>query len=207
MSKIETNEILIKAIDEHINDIKNMNNKDDEIMCFYCRNSIKLNSFEEPYGKSGLFIKDLFFINSIRATLREELSKLELTDDKNKLRELLLKPVKYFKFSRIISCGHYFHNSCFLEGCKKDVGNEFTCPLCLKNQNILIPPLTLFHDKYIFLKSSKIHELFDKNENTEQIEANDELNLFNTSVINYLMSIYRQKLLISRKWRTFLEIY
>ena len=189
MSKIESNEILIKAIDEHINDIKNMNNKDDEIMCFYCRNSIKLNSFEEPYGKSGLFIKDLFFINSIRATLREELSKLELTDDKNKLREILLKPVKYFRFSRIISCGHYFHNSCFLEGCKKDIQNEFTCPLCLKNQNILIPPLTLFHDKYIFLKSSKIHELFDKNENTEQIEANDELNLFNTSVINYLMSI------------------
>ena len=71
MSKIESNEILIKAIDEHINDIKNMNNKDDEIMCFYCRTSIKLNSFEQPYSKLGLCANNFFYINSIKASLKD----------------------------------------------------------------------------------------------------------------------------------------
>ena len=101
------------------------------------------------------------------------------------------------KYFRITSCGHYFHNSCFVKGCKKkDNGPEFNCPLCLKYQNILIPPLTLFHDKYGFFKSEKINELFKDIDNKEQLnkniedkEQNEKLNLFNPTVMNFLISI------------------
>ena len=191
MKKIESNQEMVKAIDEHINDEENMKIKGEEIMCFYCRNSIKLNSFEQPYGKLGLCTKNLFYINSIKATLRDELIKLGLGDD-NKLFSEINKKIYLQGFSRIISCGHYFHNSCFFDGCNKDFNKLFSCPLCLKNQNILIPPLTLFHDKYSFLKSENIKELFKEKKEEEmkiETENNKGIDLFNTTVITYLMSI------------------
>ena len=184
MKKIEENKEMKKAIDEHINDMDNMKNTDDEIMCFYCRNSIKLNSFEQPYGKLGLNIADLFYINSIKATLRNESSKLQLN---NEAYNSLINNIKPQKFNRIIySCGHYFHNSCFIEGSKNEY-NISTCPLCLKPQNVLIPPLTLFHDKYSFLKSGNINDLLEEKE--EKKESNDDMDLFYTTVITFLTSI------------------
>ena len=196
LKKIESDEEMIKIINEHINDLENMKNNNDETMCFYCRNSIKLNSFEEPFGKLGLYIKDLFYVNSVKATLREEFSKLELNDNENTVYEKALKMVYEQKFFRIISCGHYFHNSCFVKGCEKTADNlEFYCPLCLKYFNLLIPPLTLFHDKYSFLKSEKLKELFINEEDKEKLNEKDEkeskegINLFNTTVINFLITI------------------
>ena len=193
MKKIESNENMLKAIDEHTNDEENMKINDDEIMCFYCRNYIKLNSFEQPFGKLGLCSKNLFYINSIKATLRDELIKLGLNDNNNKLFSEISNKIYHHGFFNIISCGHYFHNSCFFDGCNKDLNKVFSCPLCLKNQNILIPPLTLFHDKYDFLKSENIKELFQENKNEtknkNETENNKDIDLFNTTVITYLVSI------------------
>ena len=44
--------------------------------------------------------------------------------------------MKRFNFVRLISCGHYFHKSCFQKGLDSNE-NGFSCPLCLKKQNIL----------------------------------------------------------------------
>ena len=89
---------------------------------------------------------------------------------------------------RIVSCGHYFHNKCFCEGYAKGNSNQFTCPLCLKEQNILIPPLSLFHDKYDFINSNNIKDLFNEEKIEEKNEANDKIkNLFDTTVLNYLL--------------------
>ena len=194
LKKIESDEEMIKAIDEHANDFEILENND-EIMCFYCRNAIKLNSYEKPYGKTGLCIKDLYYVNSIKATLREEFSKLEIKDEDNKIFSQAMKMIYNQGFFRIISCGHYFHNSCFVEGCEKGDKNGFNCPLCLKYQNILIPPLTLFHDKYNFLKSEKFNELFSEGEGKEKSnkeykkEKNKGINLFNNTVIHFLITI------------------
>ena len=39
-------------------DLSDINNDNEEIMCFYCRNPIYLKSFEKPYGKLGLIDDD-----------------------------------------------------------------------------------------------------------------------------------------------------
>ena len=188
MKKIESNEEMIKVFEQQTNDIDNNN---DEFICFYCRNSINLNSFENPYGKLGLYIKDLFYTNSIIATLRDEFQILELKDDNNKIYEKIIQMINRQDYFRLISCGHYFHTSCFIEQCTKNNNVGINCPLCLKYQNILIPPLVLFHDKYSFLKSKKINELFKKEDNIEKInekEINEGINLFNSNVMNFLIS-------------------
>ena len=188
IQELESNETIKNIINEGMKEIENIKkNKNDEIMCFYCRKSIKLNSFEAPYGKLGEYFKDLFYSNSIKATLREELSNSEL-------KENLVETVDNIRYPRIISCGHYFHFSCFSEGIKKD--NEgFNCPLCLKKQNILIPPLTLFHDKYDFLKSEKLKNLFDEkiNKKAEEIDekskSEKDIDLFKDFALDFLTII------------------
>ena len=192
MKIIESNEEMTKAIDESNYDLSNIKNEDNnEIMCFYCRGSINLNSFKEPYGKLGLSIKDLFYVNSVKAILRDEFYKLNLKDNDNKVYSETMRMIYNQGFFRIISCGHYFHNSCFIEGCKKGDNEGFTCPLCLKKENILIPPLSLFHDKYIFLKSENLNELFDESKKKEKIkiEENEVINSFKTIVMNFLKKI------------------
>ena len=130
MKQLESSEEMLKAIDEEIKQDANKKDNEEEIMCFYCRNSIKLNSFEEPYGKPGLTIEDLFFYNSIKATLRDELK------DNEDIYNKVVEDLKRFNFVRLISCGHYFHKSCFQKGLDSNE-NGFSCPLCLKKQNIL----------------------------------------------------------------------
>ena len=189
MKKIESNEDILKAIDEQIeNSKKNNENEDKETMCFYCRNMIKLDSFKEPFGKSGLLINDLFYINSIKATLREEISKLKLENNKEIIKDIIDK-ININNYPRIISCGHYFHSSCFVECSKKNYDSRFECPLCLKKQNILIPPLLLFHDTINSLKSESFNELFGEKENTKINELNnkeEDNNLFDNEVSEYL---------------------
>ena len=71
--------------------------------------------------------------------------------------------------SRISSCGHYLHHSCFKKG-KKNGG--FNCTLCGKIQNILIPPLNNFYRKKNFLKSDlNIKDILSK-ENKIQTKNN-----------------------------------
>ena len=206
MKKIESNEEILKAIDENIDDVKKMNNNDDEIMCFYCRNSINLKSFEKPYGKLGIFNRDLFYINSIKATLRDELQNLGIKDEDNKLYSELRFKIKSEKYLRINSCGHYFHNSCYIEGFVKDKG--FNCPICLKNQNTLIPPLTLFHDKNDILKPEKLSYLIKREEKEikdENKENGDgDKSIFDNIVSSFLLSIELFKNDIG-KYSSFLE--
>jgi len=156
----------------------------DELMCFFCRNPIKLNSFEVPYGKIGLQIEDFFYINSIKSTIRSELDKLNYKGNINNLYKQF-ENLPFEKFSRIISCGHYFHTSCFIEGSSKS-GNEFICPLCLKSQNILIPPLNNFHEKYSFLNSEDINELFDKKTNSKKKKQENDIILFKDIISDFL---------------------
>ena len=186
MDKIRENKEIIKQINEQQQNIKESK---DEIMCFYCRNPIDLNSFEVPYGKLGLLIQDFFYMNCIKSTIRKELKKLvDKEENFNKIYDGIIKNFTNEKLTRITSCGHYFHTSCFIKGCKKNYldYNEFACPLCLKKQNILIPPLIRFKEKYLFLKSIKINELIEKNEPTDSLESNKDIELFKEILINFL---------------------
>ena len=189
MNKISLNQEMVQAINEQNKNEEIVKDSNDEIMCFFCRNPIKLNSFEIPYGKIGLFIEDYFYINSIKATIRAELEKLTFKNiDKNDLYNKIIEYLYKDILSRIISCGHYFHTSCFLEGCSKH-NNEFICPLCLKNQNILIPPLNRFHKKYSFLNTENLNELFNDKSNIKKGVSEKELKLFKTSVEGFLSKI------------------
>ena len=171
MDKVISNEEEFKAIKEQNKNNENLNDSNNEIMCFFCRNSIKLDSFIVPYGKIGLLIDDFFYINSIRSTIRTEITKLNNNKNNNELYNKINDNIYNDRYKRINSCGHYFHSSCFLEGCIKNNDsdnnddseneeNEFTCPLCLKKQNILIPPLNGFNERYNFFKSENLNELF-----------------------------------------------
>ena len=182
MDKISSNKEMVKEINEHAK-IEEKESTD-EIMCFFCRNPIKLNSFEVPYGKIGLQIEDFFYINSIKSTIRAELDKLNYKDNKNNLYNQL-ENLPFEKFSRIISCGHYFHTSCFIEGSSEN-NSEFVCPLCLKNQNILIPPLHNFHGKYSFLNSEDINELFDEKINVTKKQPDENIAFFKDIISDFL---------------------
>ena len=134
----------------------------EEIMCFYCRNTIYLKKFDSPYGKLGYLMEDYFYHNSLISTLNSELSRM--TEKNNNLRKDSftkfinksrndLKQKRY----RMISCGHNFHKSCFE---KSNSLNNFKCPLCEKLHNILIPPLINFYNRDNFLKPQYIYYFY-----------------------------------------------
>ena len=167
--KIIQNDEMQKEINSQINNKDNYNNED-ESMCFFCRNPIKINSFEVPYGKGGYYFKDLFYRNSMNSSLKSEF--LKITKNKNIIPLELYNKISdtedYIKplSKHVISCGHYFHLSCFQE--KNNL--DFSCPLCLKKLNVLIPPLINFH-KYNFLKPYKIEQIFNNKEINEKYET------------------------------------
>ena len=165
LEKIQQNNDMLNAINDLQSHLEEDNNKNDEIMCYYCRNPIHINSYEVPYVKIGSSIKDNFYRNSMNATILSELSKMtEITNEENLLKIIKEQTVDIgTETAKIISCGHFFHLTCFNEGYGKYFDDIFKCPLCLKNQNSFIPPLNNFHNKYNFLKSEKITELFHKN--------------------------------------------
>ena len=118
MEKISSNtEILNEINEKNKNEEKNSNVE--IMMCFFCRNPIKLNSFEVPYGKIGLQINDSFYSNSVRATIRTELDKLTNKENKTIIYNQMMDKFYNNLYNRIISCGHYFHLACFNEGCSK----------------------------------------------------------------------------------------
>ena len=201
LEKSKTNPELIKDMDTPENN-KDENLTKDEMMCFYCRNPIKLNSYEVSYGKTGLLIIDYFYINSIKSSEKKELERI--MDTRNINAQLYKDINKGFNSSldkrgHIISCGHYFHADCFKKGLKGggiDICKVFNCPLCLKDQNLLIPPLNNFRDKYNFFKSSKILDLLPTVEmityEEMEIENNNEKEekLFSDIVINFFNDIF-----------------
>ena len=136
------------------NDLEENYDEQNETMCFLCRNKIKLNSFDEPYGKGGYIFSDYFYSNSLNSSIKSELKKL----NKDNNDENILNGEKNHNLSiKIISCGHYFHFSCF----KEKYEDTFPCPLCLKSKNILIPPLNNFHGVYNYLKPYTIESLLN----------------------------------------------
>ena len=202
MEKVSSNtEILNEINEKNKNEEKNSN---DEIMCFFCRNPIKLNSFEVPYGKIGLQINDSFYSNSVRATIRTELDKLTNKENKTIIYNQMMDKFYNNLYNRIISCGHYFHLACFNEGCSKHE-DQFVCPLCLRNQNILIPPLTNFKQKYSFLKSENLDKIFkgQVDENKNEKDQDKDTQLFDTIVEEFLNRLEAEK--DYKNYPTFLE--
>ena len=153
--------------------IENKINKDDnsiikeeenEIMCFYCRNPIYLKKFDVPYVKIGLIFDDFFYYNCFKSTINSELNSIIPNNVENKkdLINLIIKNEKIIKEKspRITSCGHYFHMHCLIKG--RLSTHVFKCPLCEKNQNILIPALTNFYELDNNLKSFELKDILSK---------------------------------------------
>ena len=191
MKKASKNKDMKKIIEEKISkDDKTEKEEKDEIMCFYCRNSIFLKKFDKAYGKLCLVFNDLFYVNSFNSTLNSELNNLRDKNDKNV--EIIInsvinnKKIINSKQPRITSCGHYFHQSCFYKGFSYD--KKFKCPLCEKIQNILLPPLINFSKNNDFLKSLKFSEVFGNNsfssKDKEATTTGD--NIFKDIVINFI---------------------
>jgi len=153
--------------------IENKINKDDnsiikeeenEIMCFYCRNPIYLKKFDVPYVKIGLIFDDFFYYNCFKSTINSELNSIIPNNVENKkdLINSIIKNEKIIKEKspRITSCGHYFHMHCLIKG--RLSTHVFKCPLCEKNQNILIPALTNFYELDNNLKSFELKDILSK---------------------------------------------
>ena len=165
------NEINIETDTEENIDDKN------ETMCFFCRKKIKLNSFEEPYGQGGYVLSDYFYSNSLNASINSELNSINKEININQDLNQRNKSIKF------ISCGHYFHFSCFnLE----NNNNTISCPLCLKKLNILIPPLNHFYKAYDFLKPYNMKNIYEKNLPDENINIFlDVVNDYLSNILNY----------------------
>ena len=192
LEKVKSNKEIMEEINNENKKFEKDNESKDEIMCFYCRHQIKLTSFEVPFGKTGLLINDYFYINSQKSTVRRELQKIQKEKKENNdlYRNLLdYNNNTYDKMRRIISCGHYFHSDCFKKGCTKFFIKEFNCPLCLKKQNILIPPLNNFKDKFCFLKSENIQELFDEKIEEKKMVIIEDDNLIKDAIFNFFVNI------------------
>ena len=164
--------------------------EEDEMMCFYCRNSINLKNFDKPYGKLGLIFNDYFFVNSFNSTIFNELNNIiENNEEKNEnIISSIINNRRIIKEKtpRITSCGHYFHQSCFNKG---ELGLEgFKCPLCEKLQNILIPPLIKFYGQDSNLKSIKFDDILKENIiNKSEINKGEEI--FKNIIIIFLKKI------------------
>ena len=224
INKIQKNKDM-KNIIEDKDKKEDINNDNEEIMCFYCRNSIYLNSFDKPYGKLGLVEQDYFNDNSIISTLISELDTISEKEENILIKECSSNIIKNMqakrqKKYRINSCGHYFHHSCFLKG--KTISG-FKCILCEKIQNILIPPLNNFYQKENFLKPVlKIKDLFEIKETTKKNNISnvikEDKNKFNANnkiikenfkdiVLDFLNDIIGFKLNKCSKKKNFFENY
>ena len=198
LEKLKSNESINSELNETsdkniANTSENLSN--DEIMCFYCRIPIKLNSFEKPYGKLGNFFKDFFYDNCLNSAVRSELFKYS-SDPKNdnninKIYKQIINKYNLYKTPRITSCGHYFHQSCFNQGII-NINNQinFNCPVCLKIQNVLIPPLIKFIDKNCYLNSEKIINIFnDEKINIPENEMDNENESLTNMIFSFLIKI------------------
>ena len=192
IEKIQKDKRMTNIIEEKDN--SNLEEEKDNIMCFFCRNQINLNSFEKPYGKIGNLYKDFFYKNSFRSSVKKELNKIMEKDneEKNKIYLNIKENNKDDISIRIISCGHYFHLSCFKE--KLSQFRDIKCPICEKTGNILIPPMTNFYNKLQYLNSEKLDDILDKKKEIQKLEIIKDMNIFKEININFLQSIIKSKL-------------
>ena len=173
--------LLNKDIEENLK-VEIVQEKDKEnvnqTICFYCRNNIEFNKWEKPYGKIGLLINDYFYSNTVKATLRNEIDRINKKyGNKNDINyENYISENKNDDINRrIVSCGHFFHYECI-----NTINNNFSCPLCLKKQNIIIPPLNILknNNEYELLNGEKL-EILEKEEEQKDKKINENLNLNN----------------------------
>ena len=173
--------LLNKDIEENLK-VEIVQEKDKEnvnqTICFYCRNNIEFNKWEKPYGKIGLLINDYFYSNTVKATLRNEIDRINKKyGNKNDINyENYISENKNDDINRrIVSCGHFFHYECI-----NTINNNFSCPLCLKKQNIIIPPLNILknNNEYELLNGEKL-EILEKVEEQKDKKINENLNLNN----------------------------
>ena len=176
MEKIRYDKRMTNIIESKNN---NLEKEKDDIMCFFCRNSINLNSFEKPYGKIINFNKDFFYQNSFRSSIRKELNKIceKETEERNKIFNKIKENDINKDFSiRIVSCGHYFHQKCFNDRIKEN--DKVKCPVCEKEGNILIPPMTIFYGKDNYLQSEKLDDILNKEYEIKKIEIKENSDIF-----------------------------
>ena len=197
MDKAKLDDKTLKTINEKNTKEDINNDSKDEIMCFFCRNKIKLNSFNVPYGKAGYLLEDYFYINSIKSTVKSELTKLKKIIVDDKIKWISVDDIDDSDNEdeeakkRIISCGHYFHQSCFKENFHIFL-HYLNCPLCLKKTNLLIPPLNNFRNEYSFLKSEKINKIFNRKTKIKKNDVNKDKNdakLFSEIIFDFLRKI------------------
>ena len=194
MNKAKLDDNTLKAINENNKKEEINNDSNDEIMCFFCRNNIKLKSFKTPYGKAGYLFQDFFYFNCIKSTVKSELKKLKerIVDDKIKWISIDdiddSDNIDEEAYNRIISCGHYFHQSCFKENFHTFIRN-LNCPLCLKKTNLLIPPLNNFRNEYSSLKSQTINKIFNRKTKIKKKIFNKNENLFTEIIFDFIKKI------------------
>ena len=197
MNKAKLDDKTLKAINEKSTKEDINNDSKDEIMCFFCRNTIKLNSFTVPYGKAGYLLDDYFYINSIKSTVKSELTKLKKIIVDDKIKWISVDNIDDSDNTdeetskRIISCSHYFHQSCFKENFHIFV-HYLNCPLCLKKTNLLIPPLNNFKNEYSFLKSENINKIFNRKTKIKKNDTNKdkkEAKHFSEIIFDFLRKI------------------
>ena len=190
IEKIQKDKRMTNIIEE-----KDLEDEKDEILCYFCRNSINLKSFEKPYGKFALIDKDFFYQNSFKSSLKKELNKIMKNDieEKNKIYSTLKeKNIEKNISIRITSCGHYFHQKCFKEKLSQLL--KVKCPICEKLGNALIPPLINFHDSDIYLQPEKLDNILDKNYEPKKIEIKENKDIFKEINICFLESLIKTKL-------------
>ena len=66
-------------------------------------------------------------------------------------------------YLRIVSCGHYMHESCFLQSSQTDTFYS-KCPLCEKPINNLLPPFTYFYGKDKYFNPIKLINILNRKE-------------------------------------------
>ena len=161
--------------------------EENEIMCFYCRNPIYLKKFDVPYAKIGLIFDDYFYYNCFKSTINSELNSIIPNNVENRkdLINSIIKngKIKKEKTSRITSCGHYFHMHCLIKG--KLSTHVFKCPLCEKNQNILIPALTNFYELDNNLKSYELKDILSKDKTINNNKIIDNV-IFKDIIIQFI---------------------
>jgi len=185
IEKIKDNTALNDVLKKEEN--KNSEDGQNGIMCFLCRNNINLNSFEEPYGKIGYIYRDLFFRNCIKSSIREEIKKIvkKTDEDQNNINSIEKQKVNKLQTkTRIISCGHYFHQKCFNEDLNEY--NSLKCPVCEKYGNLLIAPLTNFYGKEQLLRPEKLKNILDKNIQIQKIDFKEENLIFKNICFDYI---------------------
>ena len=185
IEKIKDNKALNDILKKEDN--KTSEDGQNEIMCFLCRNNINLNSFKEPYGKISYINRDLFFQNCIKSSIREEINKIvkKTKEDQKNIHSIEKEKGNKLKAkTRIISCGHYFHQKCFIDGL-----NEYyniKCPVCEKYGNVLIAPLTNFYGKEQLLISEKLKNILDKKTQMQKLEIKEENLVFKNICFDYI---------------------